>query len=410
MNGMSNAEKEQWLWDTYGLGVKDAMVEAKDPNSPYYDPHRVIHLVHRAWFTGLDTISSQFSQLPGYNDPDSTLSFSYKPSIAQMYSSTKPLLIYNTSATTMLNGARIAPGPRGHLGHGGYLDSLPPGKKTWLTIRDDSIFYMRWGDPDYVRAYILGQPPISKIAGYNIGPDGYTWGREFVSTEPDSPRQEIIDKMWYNFFLWGQLGYDPTLPNSRFQAIVGARFPEVSSLKLFSGWASVSKIIPLVTRFYFGANDFQWYPEACWSNVTEASGFQTVEDFMKPTWPPMNSNEDGEIPRLMSVRQFVYDDNSPKDLQTPLQTADALQRYADDGLRNISGMSPGTSKELRLTLGDIRAMAWLGRYYAEKIRGAVSLYRYDRVGDKIRLSRSQVASHERFCELERIRRTMVKAI
>jgi hypothetical protein len=35
---------------------------------------------------------------------------------------------------------------------------------------------------------------------------------------------------------------------------------------------------------------------------------------------------------------------------------------------------------LRLTLGDISAMAWLGRYYAAKIRGAVDLYRYQKSG------------------------------
>jgi len=32
-------------------------------------------------------------------------------------------------------------------------------------------------------------------------------------------------------------------------------------------------------------------------------------------------------------------------------------------------------------LGDIKAMAWLGRYYAEKIRGAVDLCRYQKAGN-----------------------------
>ena len=36
-------------------------------------------------------------------------------------------------------------------------------------------------------------------------------------------------------------------------------------------------------------------------------------------------------------------------------------------------MDPGTNKELRLTLGDIQAMGHLGRYYAEKVRGATDL-------------------------------------
>jgi hypothetical protein len=35
--------------------------------------------------------------------------------------------------------------------------------------------------------------------------------------------------------------------------------------------------------------------------------------------------------------------------------------------------SAGTNKELRLTLGDLRSMAYLGDYYADKIMGATEL-------------------------------------
>jgi hypothetical protein len=37
-------------------------------------------------------------------------------------------------------------------------------------------------------------------------------------------------------------------------------------------------------------------------------------------------------------------------------------------------------KELRLTLGDLKAMAHLGDYYAEKILGAADLALFDRTG------------------------------
>jgi hypothetical protein len=38
------------------------------------------------------------------------------------------------------------------------------------------------------------------------------------------------------------------------------------------------------------------------------------------------------------------------------------------------------NKELRLTLGDLRAMAHLGNYYAEKILGATDLALFDETG------------------------------
>ena len=64
---------------------------------------------------------------------------------------------------------------------------------------------------------------------------------------------------------------------------------------------------------------------------------------------------------------------------TPLQVADELAGYAQATLRELSALraSQGQSKELRLTLGDMEAMAHLGDYYAEKIRGATALALYD---------------------------------
>ena len=54
-------------------------------------------------------------------------------------------------------------------------------------------------------SYLTNLPDVSKIAGFYMGPDGNCWGRDFVSTEPESPPQQVIDKMWYSFLLWGRL-------------------------------------------------------------------------------------------------------------------------------------------------------------------------------------------------------------
>jgi hypothetical protein len=354
MGGINNAQKEQWAWETYGLGVSDAMADARNPASPHYAPDRKISLIHRAHQADLKQIIDVFSALPGRTNADSSLLFSFKYSQAHMHSSTKPQFIYQKD----------------------WFSTIPAGNKILLTVRNDDMYYMRWGDPDFARAYLSNLPDRSKIAGFYLGPDGYTWGREYVSTEPDSPRQLLIEKMWYFFMLYGRLAYDPTIPNSRFEAIVGERFPAVSAVKLFSGWASVSKILPLVTRFYWGALDFQWYPEACWS----AEGFESVQKFIKPRWDPMKATEDGDRPLLMSIKDYVEGAN-PDGRMTPEQVADQLQQFADRGLASIAGLEAGSNKELRQTLGDIKAMSLLGRYYAEKIRGAVALCRFEAGGD-----------------------------
>ena len=200
-----------------------------------------------------------------------------------------------------------------------------------------------------------------------------TWA--VTSTEPDAPRQLVIRKMWYSFFLWGRLAFEPALPNTRFQQVLAARFPGIASGDLFEGWASVSKILPLMTRFYWGDLDFRWYPEACWS----LAGFVTVQNLIDPKYQPMSADEDGETPRIMSVKAFVDGEASAGRL-TPLDVAGRMGRHADEGLRRVERLTSAGDKELRHTLGDIKAMSWLGRYYAAKIRGAVDLSRYQKTG------------------------------
>ena len=134
MGDLDDAGKEQWMWETYGLGVKDAMADAADPASPFHRPGRHITLIHRAHQADLKAIVETFKALPGSerSGADSTLAFSFKYSQAHMHSSTAPRFIFQN----------------------GWYDSMPPGKQTWLTVRNDDLYYLRWGDPDFVRALL----------------------------------------------------------------------------------------------------------------------------------------------------------------------------------------------------------------------------------------------------------------
>jgi len=154
---VSGSAAEQWLFDSYGQGVADAMADAQNPASPYYNPNRVFRLIHRAHMTVLTNITAKFQNLPDYTNADCPLSFSFKYSQAHMYSSTKPLII----------------------NQGGWFNSIPAGKKTWLTVRNDDMFYLRWGDPDFTRSYLTNLPDLSKLAGFYMGPDGYAWAGSF---------------------------------------------------------------------------------------------------------------------------------------------------------------------------------------------------------------------------------------
>lgn len=334
-NLKGDLSNEKWLWKTYGEGIRDVKK---------LQPGRSIRLIHRFHQTGMKAIMDEWKEYPDVFD------FSYKYSVAHMYSSPTPPFAKQT------------------------LAELPAGRRTWMTVRNDDIYSFRWGDPEYARAYLKALPGPDQMAGYYMGPDGYIWGREFISTEPEAPRQLVLNKQWYSFMIWGRLSFDPELPDALFEKALAARFPQVPGEKLYAASSAASKIIPQITRFFWGDIDLKWFPEACLSHP-QHQGWYTVKHFMEGQTMPGAG--------ILNVR--TYCDrllaNQPMDGITPLDVAAALKTQAQNTLQILTQLpDPPADKELRLTLGDLRAMAHLGNYYSEKILGATDLALFDRTG------------------------------
>ena len=330
--------KEQWLWKTYGEGIRDGLKET---------PNRKFRLIHRFHMTGLSDVQGAFAELP------CPLDLSYKYAVAHMYSVPEP--------------AMIKP----------VLPLLNPHVRSWLTVRNDDIYSFRWADYDFARAFIKGIPGPDKIAGFYMGPDGYIWGREYLAKEAAAPRQTVMQKQWLSFALWGRLAYEPDLPADTFQRLTAAHFPGADVPALTTAWADASKTFPYITRFFWGDIDLKWFPEAC----RRKSGFYTVRDFV----------EGGAMPgagvlnivewraQLAAGKQF--------DGTTPLEIAATLETNANSALTMLPQLrsaviTPAASaKEYAATLSDIEAMAHLGLYYAAKIRGACDLALFDKTID-----------------------------
>ncbi len=330
--------KEEWLWATYGEGIRDAKK---------LQPNRRVRLIHRYHETAQSEITEEWQDYPD------TFDLSFKYSIAHMYSIPNPPYIKDA------------------------LPYLSPTLRTWLTVRDDDYYSFRWGDPEYARAFIRNMPGKDKVVGYYMGPDGYIWGREFLSKEPETPRETVFSKRWYNFMLWGRLSYDPNLPDTLFQRTLAARFPDAAADKLFTAWAQASKIFPLVTRFFWGTIDVRWFPEACLSHP-RVEGFYTVKHFVEGGDP---LPERGVLDIVEWRQHKLAGETMPA--TTPLEIAEQIEGAAGRTLDLIAELRPAAvdNRELRLTLGDLTAMAHLGNYYAAKIRGAADLGLYDKTGD-----------------------------
>jgi hypothetical protein len=326
--------REKWLWKTYGEGIRDAL---------RLQPERKFNLIHRYHMTGQDEIFREFKDYPGNFD----LSFKY--SIAHMYSIPNPPYIQ------------------------GLLPNLPPGRRTWLTVRNDDVYSFRWGNSAYAREYIKNIPGPDKIAGFYMGPDGFIWGRDFLTRESTVPRQLVISKQWYSFLLWGRLSYDPDLPDQHLETILARHFPTVQVSQLSEAWSSASMVFPLITRFFWGDIDLRWFPEACISHPRHR-GYYTVRDFVGGSTAPGSG-----VLAIIDWRQRKLA-GAPMDGVTPLEIASQLEESARKGLGALPALraaATDSTGELAATLTDIEAMSLLARYYSLKIRAAAALSLFD---------------------------------
>ncbi len=342
MPGMTTAQKEAWAFNTYGKGMLDAAA---------VQPGRKMTLIHRQHQTGTQEIAKTFKEL--IDHPDIDFVFSFKYAKAHVFSSIQQPYCND------------------------YVKDLGNLKTIW-TLRNDSNYYFRWGAPDFVREFIQKIPyDVSK--GYYYGSDGYIWGREFLSTEPETPRQLEMAKHWYHWMLWGRLGYDPDLTNERIIQILGAHCPQVPARDLFTAWQAASMIYPITQGFHWGPLDFRFYIEGCYERADRLEtplGFHDVNRFIEQGTHPGTDN--------VSIPDYVDAVSTGKPLTgtTPIQVSQQIHGHADKALQILDRFPKVTDKELRLTLGDIRAMAYLGKYYGHKIRGATELASYRKNQDQ----------------------------
>jgi len=255
--------------------------------------------------------------------------------------------------------------------HQGFVKDIE-GMKTIWGLRNDDTYYLRWGAPDFVRAFIQNIPK-SVARGIYYGSDQWVWGRDFLTKNPETPKQLEIIKHWYNWALWGRLSYNASLSNQTFVALLQNKFPDVDASTLFNAWQEASMIYPTTTAFHWGALDFKWYIEGCKSRAGPAqnkTGFHDVNRFI--TLPPHPKSGFQSIPDYVKMKKT----DTTTILKTPFEVAQKLSDYADKALEGIATINPTTSKELQYTVNDIKSMALLGKYYAHKIAGAANLALY----------------------------------
>lgn len=324
-----------FIRETYGKAIDDYLLK---------NPDRKITLIHRLQMSRYDKI------VKAYKDFKGNFEMSFKYSQAHMYSSTKPIFINK------------------------LLKEKSEDLKIWLTVRNDDYYMCRWGDPRFAKEYILNMP-LYCMSGFYMGPDGFTWGRDFM-TRDDDRHPLVMDKMWYMFEIWGQLSYNINLNDTFFITSISLRFhiQYNDAIQVYHCWKEASSIIPEFNCVHWHDLDFQWYPEGCCMykpNSQDNVYFADINEFIDcPSMPGSG---------YVSVKEYVRNiiENNQMIGITPLMASKSIKNHALVAEQLLSKIEKYSDhEEFKRTCIDIRLMSILGYYYAIKEEAAVDLQMY----------------------------------
>lgn len=317
---------ESWMWESYGQGIMDAK---------YNNPQLDVRFIFRQHWSDWSVIDDAFRY---YDGP---LESSFKYSRARMFSSTTPPWFDNIF--------------RGQVEEYGI--------NCWFNIRNDDLMLYRWGDPEYANEYMQNMPR-DVTPGYFVGSDGYLWGRTYCSRDEALQGGFEFRRQWYSFMIWGRAGYNPTLTSDHYKMVLKDRFPKCNSELLYQTWRATSQVVEWVNKIHFRQNDRMFSPETCMSDLK----FSDLERFIAIGSMP----EQGVI----SIADYALGYQVEGSTITPFEVCDKLESGAKTLLDGSRKIKVNNDPELRESTIDMRAMAYLAQYYADKVRAATHLATY----------------------------------
>lgn len=281
------------------------------------------------------------------------------------------------------NGEHMYSSPRPHFFDKRWTDQKPRDYGIIWHLRNDDLFTLRWGDPEFVRDTVKNC--AANGAGFLTGSEIWIDGADYIHT--DEAKSHVnwkwdFDRLWLRYQLWGRLAFDPATPDRVFQDLIAAHFGRELAPKVFEATAAASRLAPRLTSFHWNYMNGDWYPEGCvgswvtgkefgrgknlrlndsiFHDVLEFIFNQTVEDTME------------SIPGYVGRR--IHDAPAIAGRATPLEVAtqiDADAAIAEKLANELLATKP--KGELLCWTLDLQIEAALARYYAAKIRGATHL-------------------------------------
>lgn len=358
MGGMTAEEREQWLLDSVIEGMRQASRKIK-----------FIHRVPLSAGTGSGGSTSVSVEkmtrqtLDTLSCVDGPMTIELKFNWSHAYSSPRLVKVHGGKLTDA------------------YWNPLPENYRLAWMMRNEDMFLLRWGQPEFIRQHLALNTP-AYVHGYFVGSECYIPAKDYLTSLPGASYRYAFERQWMFYHLWGRLLYNPQTPNRVFEQAFTQRFPQHGAT-LFSAQQKVSQVPLVVASFMNATWDFTLYSEGLMA--LKEGRMRHISHEHLAAVSPLD-------PRYLSVTDFVASGGKvPEGFISPLQLADSLVQLCAAAQQEIEGISSENNTDLRYESGDMAIWAQIGLHFAHKLRTAVAYQRYQNTQEEAH--RQQALAH-----------------
>jgi hypothetical protein len=243
-------------------------------------------------------------------------------------------------------------------------------KVVW-TMRNEDIYILRWGQPDFVREFVQRQGGKDYVSGAIIGSECYIPALDYITKEgPHKNWRWAFQRQWLFYAVWGQLLYDPATPDARFEAMLDARFGKGTGMDLLAAWKLASRVPLHFASFHKGTWDGSLYTEgfSSWTDRDNAPRkLFDIGSFIKH--PVLDTK------RYVNIADYVKTGSVPAGASSPLNLADQLDHDRAAAMKLVAKVrrQGAVSPALDCELTDLEAWCAYSDYFAAKLRAGVAL-------------------------------------
>jgi len=267
----------------------------------------------------------------------------------------------------------------------GYADLLRYPKRygfKWRLWSGGTTRALLWGDPEWVKLFAEGVHLYDGV-GYEFNEPLYF---KMNGSKHDAPTTDLLnpehqytpyefERYWHYFQVMGRVGYNPDTPADVWEMEFKNRFGEKAGLELMEALHLASRVLPRIVSASYLPSRFP-SPQG-WPELQRMDSLEEFAEESKPSDIQQFASPKEEAELIMRGAFTVR--------RTPSQTSQWFLQTAHEILERVEkaerGLGDKQSKEFVSTVTDLKMLAQLARYHANRLQAAVRYNLYRLSGD-----------------------------